>query len=110
MHEFRTHPCFALSASVVDPQLRLLHTPGSAFPLSFISFPVFQSKSTTSPSVELAGQITSPAPCPSCPSQTQKQQLHPSVHVISTVVSFPTFVAVTQAIPFPAGHVHPCGH
>ena len=32
------------------------------------------------------------------------------MQVISTVVIFQLFVEVTQAIPFPAGHVHQIGH
>ena len=108
-HALSTHPCFALSASVVDPQLRLSHTPGSAFPLSFISFPVFQSKSTTSPSVELAGHETSQDPVPSAPSQTQKELLHPFVSCNVTVVTFPALLQVTHAIPFPVAPVSPFG-
>ena len=110
MQEFSTHHCFALRASVVELQLRLLHTHGRVFQLSFINFHVDQSNNTTSQSVELAGHNTSQAHSQSLPSHTLKHEHVPSVSSIVTVVTFHALLLVTQAIQFHAGQVSHCTH
>jgi len=69
-----TFPWFADSADVVELESKLstIVVVGIA-PPSFMHFPEAQSKTARCQSVELAGQITSPAPCQSSPSHTLKQ-------------------------------------
>lgn len=105
-----TFPWFADSADVVDVEFKLstIVVVGIA-PPSFMHFPEAQSKTARCQFVELAGQFTSPAPCPSAQSQTQKELLHPFVSCNVTVVTFPALLQVTHAIPFPVAPVSPFG-
>lgn len=84
----------------LDVHVFLLAAVQSCTQLSFISFQVVQSKSTTSQSVLELGQSTSQAHCPSDQSCTSKLKGSHSSKFIVTVVVFQLLELVTLVIQF----------
>lgn len=79
-------------------------------PPSLIHFQEVPSNTAKCQLQEEAGQLTSPAHCPSAQSHTQKEEEQPLVSHIVTVVTFPALELVTHAIPFQVAPVHPVSH